>query len=154
MGTNEMDLQELAGLAALDGCTRRELSELDGRVTELRIRAGRTICHQGARAQEVLILLDGFATRTRGGGELAGQVGPGTILGGAEVADGRPHETTVTTRSVARILVLGTADYADLRAVAPGLAGRLAGVVPPTVAGRPEREPRPALLPQMGFLPA
>ena len=150
MGTNEVDLQELAGLAAFEGCTRTELAELDARATELRIRAGRTICHQGARAQQIVILLDGYATLTRGG-ELTGQVGPGAILGGAEVAVARPLELTVTTRSVVRVLVVGAADYSSLRAVAPGLAGRLAGVRPPVAAPRPERVRRPVLVPQMGL---
>ncbi len=151
MRTTEVDLQELAGLPALAGCTCAELAQLDARATELRVRAGRTICHQGTRAREIVIVLDGFATMTRAG-VLAGQAGPGTILGGAEVAGGRDHEATVTTRSVARILVIGTADYADLQVIAPSLAGRLAGVV--DVRTREVERRMPVRVPAFAFQPA
>ncbi len=147
MGTTEVDLEELAALPALAGCTRTELRALDARTTELRVRAGRVICHGGARARELVILLDGYATRSQDGELLSGQVGPGTILGGAEVASGLGHEVTVTTRSVVRLLVVGAAEYADLRAVAPGVADRLLGILPAGRITRAKPTPTPVFAP-------
>jgi len=124
MRATEMDLQGLAGVPALAGCSRAELEAVDSRATELRLRAGRAICHQGARAREVVILLEGFATVSTTG-QLVRQVGPGTVLGAVELVGAGAHSATVITKSVARVLVLGALELADLQCTAPAVAARL-----------------------------
>ena len=146
------DVEHLARVWVFDGCDRRELMEVDARAADLRVRAGRTLCRQGARAREVVVLIDGFATVTRGG-QLQAQIGPGTVLGARELVAGGGHATTVTTKTVARVLVFGAQDFLDLVEEAPDMAARLTGWVPARRVDR--RAAAPARLPApVGLAPA
>lgn len=138
--TAEVDLGYLAAIPALAGASQSELEALYERSTELRVRAGRALCRAGSPARQVVILLEGHATAD--GGQDAGQLGPGAVVGGAEMLGGRTHASTIVTRTVALVLVVSAVEFACLRTDAPTLTLRLAGVTP---AVQPPMTPRVSL---------
>ena len=74
---------ELAELPLFAEASRSELAVVRRHLTPLRVRAGRVLMREGARAEEFMILADGEATVSRGGqtiatlerGDLVGEMG-------------------------------------------------------------------------------
>jgi CRP-like cAMP-binding protein len=148
---HEIDVTRLAEVPILAGCAREDLLALDRRATELRLRAGRTICHQGGRPRELVLLLAGHVDLTDHG-RLVRRVGPGHVLGREALASGDCHDVTAVTTSEVLALVVGAPDAAELREVAPQLAARLAGeAVPVVVEPTPSWSPRRAVAPTPAF---
>jgi CRP-like cAMP-binding protein len=155
MRRTRIDLGQLAGVPTLRGSSLETLTAIDGRVTELRMRPGRALCHQGRVANQLVVLLEGTADVTRGG-EPVRQLGAGDVVGGAELRIRGRHDVTIITRSAVQALVMGAADLEDLRDAAPEAFSRLTGVWRPTPVAVPVRlgQPAPVRRPALGLLGA
>ena len=102
----------------LAACTDAELAGVDGLGTQIDVRAGRTLTHEGADGRECFVVIDGVATASRGGAQL-GIVGPGSIVGEMALLFAVPRTATVVALSAMRLLVLDVNEFTTLLDVAP-----------------------------------
>ncbi len=153
MRRTRTDLGHLAAIPALEGCSPEELSEIDGRATELWMRPGRALCHQGRFAKQLIVLLDGTAAVTRGG-EPVRQIGPGEVVGGSELRIRGRHDVTIITKSAVQALVISAADLEDLRDAAPEAFARLTGTWRPAAVSVASINAAPVRRPALRLLPS
>ena len=131
MRRTRTDVRHLAAIPVLEGCGPAELAEVDARATQLWMRPGRALCHQGRIANQLVVLLDGTAAVTRGG-EPVRAMGAGDVVGGSELRIRGRHDVTIITKTAVQALVISASDLEDLRDVAPGAFARLTGTWRPT----------------------
>jgi CRP-like cAMP-binding protein len=100
-------LRELPRLAAIRA---RDLATVAPLVEDLHVADGTALVSEGATCHEVVLILQGRASMSRGG-EIVGQVGPGDVLGDLAVRQGTPHETTVTADGPLHVLIAGPESF-------------------------------------------
>ena len=93
-------------LAGLDSTlTRRQLDKLAAHTDIIRVGPGETLCVAGRVARQFIAVADGVVELL----DLAGHrrvTGPSTHIGGEELLHGRPHATTVVTRTECTLVVI------------------------------------------------
>jgi CRP/FNR family transcriptional regulator, cyclic AMP receptor protein len=117
-------LQCLASVPVFSKCTKKQLQEIGGVATELRLPAGKVLARQGEVGLEVFMLLDGDASVTRDGQRVA-TLSSGDVVGELAVLSGHPRNATVTAETELRVLVLTHAGLDQLLDDIPGLAKHL-----------------------------
>jgi CRP/FNR family transcriptional regulator, cyclic AMP receptor protein len=121
-------LKHLASIPLFSECDKKELQEIGKLATEIEIPAGREFITEGNFAQEMLVIVEGTATVTRGGQKLA-TLGPGDVVGELALLQHRPRNATVTSDTKLVILVVDSGAMDALLDDIPGLAKRLLKVV-------------------------
>jgi CRP/FNR family transcriptional regulator, cyclic AMP receptor protein len=121
-------LKHLASIPLFSECDKKELQEIGKLATEIEIPAGREFITEGEFAQEMLVIVEGTATVTRGGQKLA-TLGPGDVVGELALLQHRPRNATVTSDTKLVILVVDSGAMDALLDDIPGLAKRLLKVV-------------------------
>ena len=86
-------------------CSRKEIAELAAECDELPVRAGTELTRQGARGREFMVLVEGSATVTKDGSQIA-SLGPGDFLGEIALLADVPRTATVKTNEQSVLLVL------------------------------------------------
>jgi CRP-like cAMP-binding protein len=109
-------------------CNARELSELDGAMTELDVPDGRVLARQGDVGREFVVIVDGKAEVTRNGTTIA-VLGSGDFFGEMSLLDHQPRTATVTTVAPARILVMTVASFNSLIATMPSVDRKMLAVL-------------------------
>lgn len=115
---------DLAGVPLFESLNERELQELAYRFEAKDVSEGIQLVGEGASGYSFFILVDGTATVTAGGNEVA-QLGPGDFFGEmAILGDGR-RQATVTTSSPAKVLVLFGTEFRQLEQDHPQIAEQI-----------------------------
>jgi CRP-like cAMP-binding protein len=115
---------DLAGVPLFESLNERELQELAYRFEAKDVSEGIQLVGEGASGYSFFILVDGTATVTAGGDEVA-QLGPGDFFGEmAILGDGR-RQATVTTSSPAKVLVLFGTEFRQLEQDHPQIAEQI-----------------------------
>src|SRR5207248_1550843 len=98
-------LARLAEVPMFQACSKRDLTIIGRRAEPLTFEPGQVLVREGTRGREVFVLVDGKATVTRGGVDVA-ELGPGDYFGELAVLDPGPRDATVaaTTRGEAVII--------------------------------------------------
>ena len=117
-------LRALRSIELFDGCTDRELGEIDGLMTEITVRAGTVLVRRGSRAQEFFIIREGTAAASRGG-TVVGELRAGDFFGELALLDRTPWAASVVTTSDMRVWVLNRPEFFELLDRAPAVAERL-----------------------------
>jgi CRP/FNR family transcriptional regulator, cyclic AMP receptor protein len=121
-------LKHLASIPLFAECDKKELQEIGKLATEIEIPAGREFIKEGDYAQEMLVIVEGSATVTKGGQKIA-TLGPGDFVGELALLSHRPRNATVTSDTNLDILVIDSGAMDALLDDIPGLAKRLLKVV-------------------------
>jgi CRP-like cAMP-binding protein len=116
--------QALAKAPLFSGCTPHELKRVGSLMTQINVPEGTVLARQGQRGNEFMIVLDGTASITRDGKEVA-TVGPGDYMGEISIIDGGPRTATITATSAMQLEVLTHQEFAGLLDQAPEIARNL-----------------------------
>jgi len=104
LGKNaKIDLLKQVPLFA--GCSKAELREVALSTDEIDLRDGHVLTREGRAGREFFILVEGTASVTQDGKEIA-ELGGGDWFGEIALLTHRPRTATVTATSPVRVLVL------------------------------------------------
>ena len=118
---DELTERQLRSVALFARCSSAELARIATRSVEHRVVVGDCIVRDGALADSVTIVLEGYA-----GAEVQGQtaivLGPGAVIGGAESLDGALQPMRVTAHTPMVVRVMTATDFSEIIATVPTLA--------------------------------
>jgi len=117
-------LDHLGGVQLFASLSRKELSKVAKAVDELELPSGRELVTQGAAGHECFVIVDGEASVSIDGNEVA-QLGPGDHFGELALLDGGARTATVTATSPIKLLVIGQREFAAVLDSVPELARKL-----------------------------
>lgn len=115
---------ELAKMRLFAGCTRKELSDISQLTFQVDRSAGDTLCREGETGLECLIIMEGEASVTVAGTQVA-SIGSGEFVGELALLDGRPRIATVTALTDVRLLALSRWEFKSLLTQVPCVALRM-----------------------------
>jgi CRP-like cAMP-binding protein len=123
--------EQLRGVSLFAGCTDKELQRIDRLGCTSRVAAGTVVCREGAVGRQSFVILDGEATVTIEGADVA-HLGSGSFFGEMSVIDGTPRVATVTAATDITVLALTPQELRELmdmpkvvRRMLATLSGRL-----------------------------
>jgi CRP-like cAMP-binding protein len=119
-------LELLASVPLFAGSTKRQLRGILDWTKEYRYEPGSTIVQEGAKGDELFVLLDGKASVSRDGKMLT-RLTAGDSFGEMTVIDGRPRTATVIADGPVDCLALKQKDFKALLEGDPTLAWNLLG---------------------------
>ena len=117
-------LELLASVPLFAGSSKRQLRGILDWTSEYRYEPGTTIVREGAKGDELFLMLEGKAAVSRGGKRQT-RLGAGDFFGEMAVIDGRPRTATVVAEGPVDCLVLKQGDFKALLAGDPLLAWNL-----------------------------
>lgn len=121
-GSSDDYLGRLRDVPLFSGCDDDELAQIAGLGTEVPISAGRTLLREGDVGQEAFLVLDGHATCTRGGTEIA-RFGPGDFFGEMALVGGRrPRTATVVADDDMVVRAFHSSEFRQMLHDVPGIA--------------------------------
>jgi len=118
-------LRTVAVFSELSGSDLRLIETL---VDEVLVSPGTRLADAGGRGMELIVILEGQAGATEGGGDTL-VLGPGEFFGVITALDGGGYWATVDAVSHMRVLVSGERAFARLLEVAPRLTVRILSVL-------------------------
>lgn len=122
----DRQLELLASVPLFAGSSKRQLRGVLDWTKEYRYEPGATIVHEGAKGDELFLLLEGRAVVSRSGKTLT-RLTAGDFFGEMAVIDGRPRTATVVADGPVDCLVLKQKDFKALLEGDPLLAWNLLG---------------------------
>jgi nucleotide-binding universal stress UspA family protein len=127
--SHELVRHSITSAAIFEGCTTRQLDEIDALGTSISIPAGQRLTREGHAGREFGVLLDGSATVTIDGNKVA-TLGPGDHFGAmallASVGDSEStRSATVTADSDMWISMMSVAEFSSLTSRFPEITNQL-----------------------------
>lgn len=119
-------LELLASVPLFAGSSKRQLRGILDWTKEYQYEPGATIVREGAKGDELFLLLDGKAAVSQSG-KTRTRLTAGDFFGEMAVIDGRPRTATVVADGPVDCLVLKQGDFKALLAGDPLLAWNLLG---------------------------
>jgi len=114
----------LRGVALFAGCSAAELGRIATLTTEHDVEAGQVLTKRGEPGLEFFVIVDGKATATRKGVELA-VLGPGSFFGELALLDGGKRTATVVADTDMRLLVLSRQEFSSVFFLVPSVARKV-----------------------------
>ena len=114
-------LDYLAQVPLFAQCDKKQLQQVAAASTDLNVEAGRVLVREGDVGHECFVIVEGNATVTRGGAEVA-KIGPGAVVGELAPLTGASRTATVTADTPLEILVIAQGEFNGLLEEVPGLA--------------------------------
>jgi CRP/FNR family transcriptional regulator, cyclic AMP receptor protein len=134
--------RQLASVDLFTTCSARELDTVDRLGTEVAVRAGTRVWHEGRTEPQFVIVLDGRIEVTRADERIA-TLGAGTWFGhDALIRRLRNEPASGVTTTPTRLLVFSKREFASLLRAVPSVAETLRRPIPSTVPLRPRDEAR------------
>jgi CRP-like cAMP-binding protein len=121
---NKRQIDELRHVALFGNCPVAELSEIDHLTTPASLPAGRILCREGRIGDEAFVIVDGEASVTVNGNEIA-RLGPGTFCGEMALLERGARSATVTAVTPMKVLVLSITDFDRILHLAPTVTRRM-----------------------------
>ena len=114
----------IRGMVLFAGCGSEDARWIAGHADEIDVPAGGVLAHEGDRARELLVVVQGVATD--------GSVvfGPGSCIGAEGLLTGRRHRADVTAVGDVRVLVFGVGAFRGLVNRLPATAAALNAMLP------------------------
>lgn len=106
-GSPDSRLDFLSTVKLFEGLPRKALEKLDHHLDEVDVPAGHRLTHEGDRAFETFIVVEGQA-KVMVNDEVIGSVGPGELVGEVAVLNHRERTATVVAETPMRLLVLNS----------------------------------------------
>ncbi len=117
-------IEHLSRVPLFSACSKRELAMIARRATDLRFPPGRELVHAGDPGYEFFVIVEGKASVTRDGAEVA-VLGAGDFFGEMALLRRAPRSATVTTESHLEALVVSVQEFRALLEEAPSLTYKL-----------------------------
>jgi CRP/FNR family transcriptional regulator, cyclic AMP receptor protein len=114
----------LQDVSLFSGCSKSELARIAALTTELAAGPGQVLTKQGDIGREFFVIVEGTATASRKGKQLA-KFGPGSFFGELALLDGGERTATVVADSQMRLLVLSQQEFANLYFLVPTVARKI-----------------------------
>jgi CRP/FNR family transcriptional regulator, cyclic AMP receptor protein len=106
-------VRHLATVPLFAECSKRDLAKIASLTDEIEVAAGRALVVEGDIGHEAFVVIDGTASVTRDGNEVA-EVGPGAVFGEMALIDRTPRNASVTATTPMRVLVIGKREFTGL----------------------------------------
>ena len=106
------------------GCTDRQIADIAKLVEDRHLDAGQTLCRQGDYESEVFVLVEGEASVTIDGSQVA-TVGTGEVVGELSMETGGRRTATLTATTPLHVLVLDPREVDSVLMSDPGSAKKL-----------------------------
>ena len=117
-------LNHLAQVPLFSECDKKQLQHVAAATIEVQVEAGKVLVREGDPGHECFVILDGSATVTRKGEDIA-TLGAGDVVGELAPLTGGNRTATVTADTAMDVLVIGQREFAGLLDEVPGLAVRV-----------------------------
>jgi CRP/FNR family transcriptional regulator, cyclic AMP receptor protein len=117
-------LDHIANVPLFSNCSRKQLQQLRGQMTESSADAGKVVVKQGSTGYECFIIVSGHATVSIDD-HVISRLGPGDYFGELALLDRRPRSATVTATTDISMLVLTQREFAKSLEIVPGLSLKL-----------------------------
>jgi CRP/FNR family transcriptional regulator, cyclic AMP receptor protein len=114
----------LTEIPLFSACSKRDLQALSALTTALTIPAGKVVTSQGQSGREFVVILEGKATVSINGTEIA-TLGRGDFFGEIALLDGGPRTATVTADTDLVARVISHVDFAVMLEDVPVMARKL-----------------------------
>jgi CRP/FNR family transcriptional regulator, cyclic AMP receptor protein len=105
-------------------CSKKELESIARIADEVPLEEGAQMTKQGARGHEFGIIVEGTASVTANGTQLA-TLGPGDFFGEIALISDVPRTATVTATSPVRLLVITARDFRQLMRQSPDVQNKV-----------------------------
>jgi CRP-like cAMP-binding protein len=118
---------DLRDLPLFAEAKRSELAAIRRQLTELHVRAGKVLAHEGARGDEFMILVEGEAVVTQGGRPIA-TLGRGDLVGEMALLQehGRGRRNATVTAVTDLVLYAGSpSEFRRILEAAPSVAEKV-----------------------------
>jgi CRP/FNR family transcriptional regulator, cyclic AMP receptor protein len=106
------------------GCTDRQIADIAKLVEDRHLDAGETLCRQGDYESEVFVLVEGEASVTIDGSQVA-TVGTGEVVGELSMETGGRRTATLAAVTPLHVLVLDPREVDSVLMSDPGSAKKL-----------------------------
>lgn len=100
------------------GVSAAGIEELGGIASEIEVRAGTVLTHEGYREGFFFVIMSG-SIRIERGGRTINTLGPGDFLGEIALLDGGPRTATATTETACRLLSMTYQMFHELLDASP-----------------------------------
>jgi CRP-like cAMP-binding protein len=117
-------LERLAGVPLFADLDRNELKSVASLGTEISVDSGRELAHEGDAASEAFLVLEGTATCTRDGVEVA-TFGPGDFFGEMALLAHGPRTATVLATSQMAVRAFHKTEFDQLLESSPKVAAKI-----------------------------
>ena len=114
----------LRGVELFSGCSKTELERIASLTTDHHVKAGQVLTQTGEPGLEFFVIVEGGATATRKGVQIA-TLGPGSFFGELALLDGGARTATVVADTDMKLLVLSRREFQSLHHAAPPVAGKM-----------------------------
>ena len=123
-GKDDLVIEHLGKIPLFAGCSKKQLNQLRGQLTETTVSSGRTLVKQGSTGYECFIIVDGHAT-VAVDDQVISRLGPGDYFGELALLDRKPRSATVTATTDLTVMVLSQREFSNSLDIVPGLALKL-----------------------------
>ena len=110
--------EHLATVPLFARCSSGDLAKIARLTDEIEVEAGRQLVVEGDAGHEAFVVVEGSATISQGGVEVA-TVGAGAVFGEMALIERVPRNATVTATTPMRVLVIGQREFSGLLDEAP-----------------------------------
>ena len=121
-------LARLAAIPVFSTCTKKELQTIASLGAPITVDPGYTFTRQGRRGFEFFIVLDGTATCSIDGRQIA-ELTEGDVFGEMGLIDHEPASATVVAETPMAVLVLDAREFGGMLAEAPSTMQKLLAVL-------------------------
>jgi CRP/FNR family cyclic AMP-dependent transcriptional regulator len=111
-------VKQLATVPLFARCSAGDLAKIARLTDEIDVEPGRQLVVEGDAGHEAFVVVDGSASISQGGVEVA-TVGPGAVFGEMALIDRVPRNATVTATTPMQLLVIGQQEFSGLLDEAP-----------------------------------
>jgi CRP-like cAMP-binding protein len=106
-------VKHLATVPLFAQCSKKDLAEIARFVDQIDVPDGRQLINEGEVGHEAFIVVEGSASVTRDGEEVA-TIGPGAVFGEMALIDRAPRNATVVATSPMQLIVIGKREFTGL----------------------------------------
>jgi CRP/FNR family cyclic AMP-dependent transcriptional regulator len=121
-------LDRLRSVPLFAECDDAELKQIAGLGTEINVSSGQALTTEGGAAHEAFLLMDGHATATRGGKQIA-TFGPGDFFGEMALLLNVPRTATVAATSEVTLVVMHDRNFRAMEEEIPAIAKRVNAIM-------------------------
>lgn len=114
----------LTKVPLFSACSKKDLATVSKHSEHVTIKAGTEMTTEGRVGYEFYVIVDGKATVTRGGTQVA-VLGPGDSFGELSLLDRAPRNATVTADTDLDVVILGQREFSAMLDLVPTMAHKL-----------------------------